>query len=213
MEQKIKLNSEAAKTIGQKISKIEKNTNGEIFAVLAKQSDDYFYVQGFFAALWALAIGMVISFAAWYFWIALPSGLIPLAQVIGFLMLFALCRIFPRLGMNLVLFRVRHMRAHGNAQRQFLAHGIHNTETRTGVLIFVSLAERYCEVVADSGIYQKVDHEVWNEIIDQMIEDIKADDLEQGFLHAIERAGEILSQHFPRVEGQQNELNDYLVII
>jgi hypothetical protein len=49
--------------------------------------------------------------------------------------------------------------AHAEAMHQFLAHGIHLTEHRTGVLIFASVAERYAEIVADSGINAKVQPE------------------------------------------------------
>ena len=36
------------------------------------------------------------------------------------------------------------------AMRQFFAQGLHQTENRTGVLIFASVAERYAEIVADA---------------------------------------------------------------
>ena len=45
---------------------------------------------------------------------------------------------------------------HAEAMNQFLTHGIHLTEHRTGVLIFASVAERYAEIIADSGINAKV---------------------------------------------------------
>ena len=44
---------------------------------------------------------------------------------------------------------------HAEAMHQF-THGIHLTEHRTGVLIFASVAERYAEIIADSGINAKV---------------------------------------------------------
>ena len=47
-------------------------------------------------------------------------------------------------------------RAHQEALRQFGAHGLQHTERRTGVLIFVSVAERYAEMIADAGIARKV---------------------------------------------------------
>ena len=51
---------------------------------------------------------------------------------------------------------MKHERAHQEALRQFAAHGLQHTKLRTGVLIFVSVAERYAEVLADAGIDQKV---------------------------------------------------------
>ena len=47
-------------------------------------------------------------------------------------------------------------RAHRRAVEQFLVQNLHTTEGRTGVLIFVSVAERYAEILADHGIHAKV---------------------------------------------------------
>jgi putative membrane protein len=41
------------------------------------------------------------------------------------------------------------------AMRQFFAQGLHQTENRTGVLIFASVAERYAEIVADAASMRK----------------------------------------------------------
>ena len=64
-------------------------------------------------------------------------------------------------------------RAHAEAVRQFLAHGLHLTERRTGVLIFASVAERHAEIVADAGINAKVDAGAWESAIAAMIAAIK----------------------------------------
>lgn len=55
--------------------------------------------------------------------------------------------------------QTRREHARQEALRQFAAHGLQHTELRTGVLIFVSLAERYAEVIADARINQKVEPE------------------------------------------------------
>ena len=63
---------------------------------------------------------------------------------------------FRRLRIHLVPRRQRYRHAHDNAMKQFLARNVHLTTARTGVLLFVSLAERYAEVVADAGINSQV---------------------------------------------------------
>lgn len=45
----------------------------------------------------------------------------------------------------------------------------HATEGRTGVLIFVSLVERYCEIVADLAIASKVDNAHWQSVVGEML--------------------------------------------
>ena len=71
---------------------------------------------------------------------------------------------------------------------QFLAHGLHTTEARTGVLIFVSLAERYAEIVADAGIAAKVDQAVWDASIAALLADIRDGRLADGLVGG-DRAG------------------------
>ena len=66
------------------------------------------------------------------------------------------CSRCRRIRFHVVPRPTKHERAHALAMRQFFAHGLHDTENRTGVLIFASVAERYAEIVADAGINAKV---------------------------------------------------------
>jgi len=86
---------------------------------------------------------------------------------------------------------------HAEAMHLFLAHGIHLTEHRTGVLIFASVAERYAEIIADSGINAKVQPEAWSKAIAAMISAIKDGHPGDGFVAAIELCGAELARHFP----------------
>ena len=61
-----RISEEDHKRIKDAIGEAERHTNGEIFAVLARESDDYFYIAGFFAALWALMIGFVVAVIGWF---------------------------------------------------------------------------------------------------------------------------------------------------
>ena len=60
---------------------------------------------------------------------------------------------------------VREWRASNMARRQFLERNLHHTDGDTGVLIFVSEAEHYVEILADRGISAQVDDGRWAEII------------------------------------------------
>ena len=79
------------------------------------------------------------------------------------------------------------------------------------MLIFVSLAERYAEVVADEGINRKVDQAVWDDLIDKIVHHARRESLAEGFIEAINQAGAVLAQHFPPTKGQSNELDDRLI--
>jgi hypothetical protein len=86
---------------------------------------------------------------------ARPAGITYLLQLAAFIVV-ALVLSLPMIRFRIVPKRRMWARAHAEAMHQFLAQGIHLTEHRTGVLIFASVAERYAEIVADSGINAKV---------------------------------------------------------
>jgi putative membrane protein len=80
-------------------------------------------------------------------------------------------------------------------------------------LLFVSVAERYVEIIADKGINDKVEQDQWSRVVARFIGQVKDDQICQGFLQAIETCGEILTEHFPVEPGNKNELPDHLVML
>jgi putative membrane protein len=104
-------------------------------------------------------------------------------------------------------------RAHKKAMEQFLARGLHLTHARTGVMIYCALKERFVEVIADEGIYQKVDKVVWDETIKGLVHHTKSGDMTTGFVEAIEACGKVLKTHFPPDSVNKNELPDVLIEI
>jgi putative membrane protein len=150
--------SEAEKArIAEAIGTAELKTAGEIFCVIAHSSSSYRLVPVAWAALIALAAPLpLIYLTNW------PAGLIYLLQLLIFIVSGTILSL-PALRFRIVPKRAMHDRAHVEAMRQFLAQGIHLTEHRTGVLIFVSVGEHHAEIVADSGINAKVAPEIWQD--------------------------------------------------
>ena len=97
--------------------------------------------------------------------------------------------------------------------RQFFAQGLHQTENRTGVLIFASLAERYAEIIADAGINAKVAPDVWDNAVAALIDGMRRDQPGDGFVAAIEQCGAVLALHFPPGALNRDELPNKLVEI
>jgi putative membrane protein len=119
----------------------------------------------------------------------------------------------PKLRVLAVPKLARVERAQRAAMRQFLAQGLQNTKDRTGVLIFVSVAERYAAIIADEGINAKVEQNVWDGAMADLISAIKEKRAADGLLAAIERCGAVLAQHFPAKPGDKNEIPDKVVEI
>ncbi|MGI9356099.1 MAG: TPM domain-containing protein [Rhizobiaceae bacterium] len=197
--------------ITQAIRSAERRTNGEIFAVVAHRSDDYFFVSGFVIALWTLAILTVLAFATWLYSITFDPVIFAAAQFVSLIASLLLLKFVPNLRLWFVPKKIAFQRASAEAVRQFLAHGVHATSTRTGILIYVSLAEHYAEVVADSGIAEKVDQSQWDGMVADLVANAGRGDVAKGFLTAIDRAAGLLALYFPPVLGQENEVDDRLV--
>ena len=102
-------------------------------------------------------------------------------------------------------------RAHQNAVNQFIARNIHITKARTGVLLFVSVDERFAEVVADDAINAHVPQPEWDRIVAMLIDGARHGRYAAGFLDAIAATGSLLQAHFPKSADDRNELDDHVV--
>src|SRR5499426_793291 len=154
------------KRVADAITDAERQTSGEIVAVIAGESASYFYVPFMWAALIALAVPFPLIFWTWW-----PIQHIYALQLVVFTAL-ALIFMYRPLRLALVSPRVKRERAHRRAVEQFLAQNLHTTPSRTGVLIFVSVAEHFAEIIADAGINEKVAAGTWQAIVDQLTKDI-----------------------------------------
>jgi len=90
---------------------------------------------------------------------------------------------------------------------------IWDTEYNNGVLLYLLIADRDIEVVADRGIAGRVPQSVWEEICDHIEEKFKAGAFEAGVLRAIEEINAVLEIHYPRSGSNQNELPNEPVLL
>ncbi|WP_353644339.1 TPM domain-containing protein [Mesorhizobium sp. WSM2239] len=207
------LNAKEHARITEAIRIAEKSTSGEIYCVVARSSDSYFFPAAFTLMLAMLIASLVAAFALEYWWLTLRAPLFVAAQMLALGCALILLWLFPPLRIILVPRQLRYRRAHENALKQFLSRNVHVTSARTGVLIFVSLAERYAEIVADSGINSRVAQAVWDEVVGLLVADAREGRLADGFVSATGTVGKLLSEHFPVEAGDVNELDDHLVEI
>jgi uncharacterized membrane protein len=87
------------------------------------------------------------------------------------------------------------------AARQFEKLGMAGTAEGTGVLIFVAPLSRNFAILGDHGIHARCGDELWREVAAAMEKDFRAGRFGDGIIKAVERAGEVLAQHFPRISG------------
>lgn len=223
---------EAKARIDAAIADAERKTSGEILCIVAREVSDHREVPLAWAALVALVLPLLM----------IPFGFLPsewtvrlddwtaahaisaertaataiLAyaafQIALFLLTWSVVSI-PSVRRALTPKTLKARRVREAALKQFLAKGIHETRERTGVMIFASLADHRVEVIADEGIYEKVDASVWTEAVKALVTEIKAGRSADGFVKAVGLVGAVLADHFPPRTDNPNELPDQLVVL
>lgn len=212
------LNDQEKAALTAKIHHAESQTRAEIVTVIARSSDGYRYIPILWAALIALSVP-----GLYYAYLSISSGgwvdatellsmnhwLYPV-QVLVFLGLGMVFQI-PAARMWIIPKSVKHQRAARFAREQFFLQNLHLTEGRTGVLVFVSVAEHYVEIIVDSGVAEVVDNEVWQQTVEQFVAHIQRGEIAKGFESTIEQCRVILWEHFPAPHGRPDELPNHLI--
>ena len=88
-----------------------------------------------------------------------------------------------------------------------------DTEHNSGVLIYLLLADRRVEIIADRGIHAKVGDAVWSVICQDMEAHFRSGDFERGVINGISAVNVILSQHFPITGANSNEMPNQPILV
>lgn len=216
--------------IAAAIRAAEANTAGEIFAVVETEPQAYPATAFVTAVILSFALPLLAVLVAGFdprFFVPADGGWSSgdaatdvvraleaqaALQALVFVIAYLLVR-HTALSRWLTPHAVKRERVHELALTQFLSHGVHVTEARTGVLLFLSIPDHVAEVVADEGIYGRVDKAVWTDTVDAMIAGAQRGDLTGGFEAAIAKAGEVLAAHYPPSASDSNELPDRLIVL
>jgi putative membrane protein len=94
------------------------------------------------------------------------------------------------------------------AEQSFLEQGVTETRERSGVLLFLSEAERRVELLADRGIHERVGTEAWQALVNAVVDSIRTGQAGAGIASAVDAIGAHLAQYFPPSPGDTNELAD-----
>lgn len=206
MAQKELLNDADRARIRAAVQAAEARTSGEFVTVIAQQASSYGSPALLWAALLALCVPAVVLLVAPSTAFVIVYG----AQVASFFALALLSNWAP-LRLLLAPAALKRDKARQLAQSQFVQRGLHRTRNRTGVLLFVSLAEHYVEILADEGINSRVAPDTWDKIVRQFVQQVREGRAAEGFVGAIGQCGDVLAEHFPIAVDDVNELPDRLV--
>ena len=98
--------------------------------------------------------------------------------------------------------------AHERALQLFRDHRVWDTEDNAGVLVYLLLADRRVEIVADRGIDARVGATAWETICGAMQREFAAGRYESGMQSGLASISDLLAAHFPARERNPNELPD-----
>jgi putative membrane protein len=193
--------------ISAAIRAAEAKTSGEIVCVLARVSADAVTLPILIAAALALALPWLLVATT-----EMTVTRILLLQIAVFVVLAAvLC--LPPVRVALLPRAARRAVAYRMAREQFVSRGLARKKDRTGVLIFVSLAERYARIIADEGIASRVPQSEWQGAVDTLTGHMHDGRIAEGFISAIDQCSRALAAHLPRTEASRDELPDRIYLI
>jgi len=218
-----KLSKEDMTKIGSAVNNAESKTSGEIATAMIKESYDY----AIYELMFAIVIGFVYFVIMMFFAGSIEQYLQGkfwdysvnyLVMFYGF-SIFIVITIFYFIGnitsidRLIVPKKIRLQKVQERATKYFMESGVYNTKDRTGILIFISIMEHRVELLADSGINQKIPKEKWQSIVDNIITGIKKKKITDHLIESIDECGNLLAEHFPIQADDKNELADAINIL
>ena len=88
-----------------------------------------------------------------------------------------------------------------------------DTEHNSGVLVYLLLADRDIEIVADRGIASRVDASAWEAVARAMEAAFRQGEYQRGVLEGIRQISALLATHFPPTGSNPDELSNRPVIV
>ena len=221
------VSAEDHRIVTDAVAAAERHTDGEIVTIIAARSSDYDDVALVWASVGAfLAMSLVALFPDFYRglydalrggWGHEPTTNEWLGTIIAFGVVkwigIWLILLWRPLRLALTPRSITAARARARAIDLFKVGTEAKTAGLTGVVLYVSLAEHRADIVADEAIASKVAPAIWGDAMAALIERIRAGQPGEGMAEAVRQVGAVLATHFPKSDGNPNELCDRLIEI
>lgn len=211
--------------IADAVAAAELASAGEIVTIVTPQSDTYrdvglaWSITIAFLALAALELaptfylGLVDrAFSLWgHTW--KPQAVLGIALSVAVIKFIAMLLLMEWRPLRLLLTPapIKSARVHARALTCFRVGAQARTTGHTGILIYLSMAERRAEIIADEAIASKVAPEVWGDAMHALLTEIRKGHVGDGMVAAIRKVGAVLAEHLPRAADDQNELPDRVI--
>jgi len=211
--------------VAHAVAQAERGTSGEIVTIMAGRSASYLdVVHGWMVIAVLVALGTLASLptatidavlARLLGWQAqidhheMLLALLILATVVAAAVRLVLAPLPMRLAMTPGWMEQRRVRA--RALDCFRIGAEKRTAGHSAVLIYVSLAERRVEIIADRAIHGLVEPDAWGDAAKALVAAMRDGRPGDGMADAVHHVGALLAVHFPPQADDRNELPDRLI--
>jgi putative membrane protein len=174
------------------IEEVERSTAADLDLVVTRVSDRYSLYPLVWAAVTALGLTIILVLMR-------PGIGARAALAIEVALLIVTTLIYSLMPLRLTLVPARVKRAHARqlAHREFAAQYARGGATRKRILLFISMGERYVEIIADHETYAAADPNLWRQTVADFVGVVQSDRVAEGVLRAIEACGAVLRQQHP----------------
>ncbi|MFC0307757.1 hypothetical protein EIK56_17740 [Sphingomonas sp. C8-2] len=226
MAQTVRIDEADIRRVTDAVTAAEARSDAEIATIVSERSDSYNDVPLIWAALVALlALAVYAAFpgfyiglldrvtGGWHVWTMREwMTVLVFATTIKFLATRYIVGWWP-LRMAFTPGRTKTRRVRARAVALFKASTEQRTLSRTGVLLYLSLAEHRAEIVADEAIVAKVSPDAWGAAMALLIDGCKAGRPADGMVAAVGAIGEVLAVHFPRTGTDPDEIPNRMIYL
>ena len=195
---------EERKHIKETTKNVESGTIGELAVMVVDSSDRYIEAEIIGGVLLGSLLSLIATIS--YFHSSIWAY-IPLSFIFFFLSRFIFKKV-PVLKTVFIGIKRKEDTGKQRAVRAFYEKGLYKTKKNTGVLFFLSLLERKVWVLADKGIYEKIEQETLNKLAKNVSQGIRDGRACDALCEAMKEAGGLLAGHFPVTPGDIDELSD-----
>ena len=211
--------------IAAAVGQAETHSSGEIVTVLSPRADGYWDVAlawSAFVALLALALldvapafylGLVDRVLGRWGEAWTPRDVLGLALAVATLKFagMVVVQMWQPLRLWLVPSAIKAARVHARALTAFKLGAEQRSAGRTGVLVYLSLAEHRAVILADAAIASKVSPDVWGDAMHALLAPIRQGRVAEGMVAAIGAVGTVLTEHLPPRAADTNDIPDRLI--
>lgn len=201
------------------VHEAEAKTSGEVVVAVASVSGRYDRAEdivgmlvglGALCALWIFGQRIVPGSGEWASGSTVALGLLQLVLIVvaGVVAGSAVASFFPVLGLPFISAKEKQEEVERRAAECFYRYGVGRSVGATGILIYISLYERMVAVKGDQAISAKIAEAEWQDVCRAILDGFKDGQPCRGICEGLTKCGDHLARHFPKQEGDVNELAD-----